>query len=338
MSTLAPERPRVGSYRGEILVRFRQLQRSYPLLQLIVLVIALVYGLVTLPGLASWGGIKTILVLASMIGVVSIGQTVVVLLGGFDLSLPGFMVAGAYFVTNVREEHHLSFVVALAMAMIACGGLGALSGYVCHRFAVQPLIVTLGMGSALAGLVKAASGNHSVGQAPEWTVRLTSIGAKTAGLDISPVVVIWLGATIVLAYLFHRTLTGRRLLATGANRPSAEYALINTRRVWTAAFAMSGFMAVFAGLLVAGFVGNLDTTTANPYLFQSLVAVIVGGTVFGGPGDYTRTVVGALFLAVLNTVLVGHGATAPDQDILYGVVLVIAVASYGRERRLRDRV
>jgi ribose transport system permease protein len=240
--------------------------------------------------------------------------------------------------TNVKQQDHLSLIVVLALAVIACGVLGGLSGYVCHRFAVQPLIVTLGMGSALAGLVQAVSGDAPVGQAPQWSVHLTSIATKTAGLDIPPVVVIWLGATIVLAYLFHRTLTGRRLLATGASEPSAEYALINTRRIWTGAFAMSGIMAVFAGLLVAGFAGNLDTTTANPYLFQSLVAVIVGGTVFGGPGDYTRTVVGALFLAVVNTVLVGHGAAAPDQDILYGVVLVIAVASYGRERRLRDRV
>jgi ribose transport system permease protein len=167
---------------------------------------------------------------------------------------------------------------------------------------------------------------------------LTSIGTKTAGIDIPPVVVIWIAATVVLAYLFHRTVTGRRLLATGANPPSAEYALINTRLVWTGAFAMSGILAVFAGLLVAGFAGNLSATTADPYLFQSLVAVIVGGTAFGGPGDYTRTVVGALFLAVVNTVMVGHGAGAPDQDILYGAVLVIAVASYGRERRLRDRI
>jgi ribose transport system permease protein len=338
MSTLAPEPAAIDSARADIRGRLRRLQRRYPLLQLLALVIALVYGLASLPGLGTWTGIKTILVLASIIGVVSVGQTVVVLLGGFDLSLPGFMVASAYLVTNVSQQDHLSFVVALALAVIACGALGALSGYVCHRFGVQPLIVTLGMGSALAGLVQAASGDGPIGQAPQWTVRLTSIGTKTLGLDIPPVVVIWLGATVVLAYLFHRTLTGRRLLATGASQPSAEFALINTRRVWAGAFAMSGVMAVLAGLLVAGFAGNLDTTTANPYLFQSLVAVIVGGTVFGGPGDYTRTVVGALFLAVVNTVLVGHGAAAQDQDILYGVVLVIAVASYGRERRLRDRV
>jgi ribose transport system permease protein len=338
MTALTPQRSDSRSDHGEVGARLRQLQRRYPLLQIIALAIALIYGLTTLPGLASWGGIKTILVVASIIGVVSIGQTVVVLLGGFDLSLPGFMVASAYFVTNFKQQDHLPFVVALAIAVLACGVLGALSGYVCHRFDVQPLIVTLGMGSALAGFVQAVSGDGPVGQAPQWTVHLTSIGTRTVGLDIPPVVLIWLGATLALAYLFHRTVTGRRLMATGANRASAEHALINTRRVWMGAFAMSGIMAVFAGLLVAGFAGNLDTTTANPYLFQSLVAVIVGGTVFGGPGDYTRTVVGALFLAVLNTVLVGHGAAAQDQDILYGVVLVVAVASYGRERRLRDRI
>jgi ribose transport system permease protein len=338
VTALAPNRIRGRSDRAEARARLRQLQRRYPLLQLAALVIVFAYGIATLPGLGSWQAIKTMLVVASIIGVVSVGQTVVVLLGGFDLSLPGFMVAGAYFVTNVAPQDHLALVVALAMAIAACGLLGGLSGYLCHRFRVQPLIVTLGMGSALAGLVQAASGDAPVGEAPQWAVRLTSIGAKTAGIGIPPIVVIWVVATVVLAYLFHRTVTGRRLLATGANQASAEYALINTRRVWTAAFALSGVMAVFAGLMVAGFAGNLDTTTANPYLFQSLVAVIVGGTVFGGPGDYTRTVVGALFLAVLNTVLVGHGATAPDQDILYGVVLVVAVASYGRERRVRDRV
>ena len=66
--------------------------------------------------------------------------------------------------------------------------------------------------------------------------------------------------------------------------------------------------------------------------------MIVGGTVFGGPGDYSRTVVGALFLTVVNVVLVGKGATPADQNILYGVAILLAVSLYGRERRLRDRV
>ena len=87
-----------------------------------------------------------------------------------------------------------------------------------------------------------------------------------------------------------------------------------------------------------GFSGSIDSTVGDPYLFQSVVAVIVGGTVFGGPGDYTRTVVGALFITVVNVVAVGHGANAADQSIIYGVAILLAVTLYGRERRLRDRI
>ena len=89
---------------------------------------------------------------------------------------------------------------------------------------------------------------------------------------------------------------------------------------------------------MAGFAGSVDSGVGDPYLFQSVVAVIVGGTVFGGPGDYTRTVVGALFLTVVNVVLVGKGAIPADQNIIYGSRSCSQSPLYGRERRLRDRI
>ena len=106
-----------------------------------------------------------------------------------------------------------------------------------------------------------------------------------------------------------RTKLGRSLFATGANSRAADYALISTRRVWTTTFAFSAIASALVGLLIGGFAGTISDGLGDPYLFQSVVAVIVGGTVFGGPGDYTRTCVGALFLTVLTTVLVGHGAS-----------------------------
>jgi ribose transport system permease protein len=143
---------------------------------------------------------------------------------------------------------------------------------------------------------------------------------------------------ILMALFLHRTVLGRKLYATGANQRGAEYALIRTRRVWTAAFVFSAIVSAFVGLFVAGFGGAITTESGDPYLFQSVVAVIVGGTVFGGPGDYTRTVVGALFLTVVNVVLVGHGASAADQQMIYGAAILVAVSLYSRERRLRDRI
>jgi ribose transport system permease protein len=141
-----------------------------------------------------------------------------------------------------------------------------------------------------------------------------------------------------MTLFLHRTVAGRHVLATGANPRAADYSLIDTRRIWTLAFAFSAVASALVGLLVAGFGGAITTDSGDPYMFQSVVAVIVGGTVFGGPGDYARTVVGALFVTVVDVVLVGHGATAADQQIIYGVAILLSVSLYSRERRLRDRI
>jgi ribose transport system permease protein len=97
-------------------------------------------------------------------------------------------------------------------------------------------------------------------------------------------------------------------------------------------------MASLAGIALASFSGTVNTAIGGPYLFQSLAAVIIGGTAFGGPGDYTRTVVGAVMLTIITTVLIGHGLATSDQQILYGLVILLAMVIYGRGRRLADRV
>ena len=97
-------------------------------------------------------------------------------------------------------------------------------------------------------------------------------------------------------------------------------------------------LSALVGVLLAGFAGA-DQTLGDPYLFSGLTAVIVGGTTFmGARGDYTHTVVGALILTVLTTILVGKGYDQADQQIIFGVLILLVVAGYGRDRRLRDRV
>jgi ribose transport system permease protein len=317
---------------------FIELQGRYPIVQIAVLAAVLLYGVATLPGLLSWQSIKTILVIASLIGLASVGQTFVILIGGFDLSLPSFMVASALLVTGIAQQDHYSVGVGIVIAVALCGTFGALAGYICHRFRVQPLIVTLGMGAIVLGLVETQVTNQMVAGAPGFSVQLTSLNTTTFGLQLPPVVAIWAGVALVATYFLHQTVIGRRLLATGCNPPAADYALVHTRLVWTSVFAFSGVASALVSLLIGGFAGTLDTSVADPYLFQSVVAVIVGGTIFGGPGDYARTVLGALFLAIVTIVLTGNGVSGYTEDIVYGVVLLIAVTLYARERRVRDRV
>jgi ribose transport system permease protein len=316
----------------------RRLQQRFPLFQIVALIVVFVYGAITLPGLDQWISIRSILVAASLIGLASGGQTLLILMGGFDLGVSGFIVAGALSVTALNLKYHISFLEVLLIAMAGASILGGAAGYICHRFRINPLVVTLATGTIAVGLVMVQNGGLADGNAPPWLTTLAEPVGKTFGIGLPPAIAIWILVVILFAVFLHRTKIGRNLLATGANPRAAEYALINTRRVWVGAFAFSAVTSTLVGVLIGGYAGTVVSTLGDPYLFQSVVAVIVGGTVFGGPGDYTRTTVGALFLTVLVTVLNGHGASPAIEDIVYGLIILFAVAVYGRERKLRDRM
>jgi ribose transport system permease protein len=333
-----PAEPAAQSGTGSAWRTLAGLQARFPVLQVALLIAVYCYGAASLSGLSSWSGISHILWLAAFAGLAATGQTLLILMGGFDLSVSSFIVSSALTVSVLKEKWDVSYPVAILIAIVVGGILGAAAGQICHRFEIQPLIVTLAMGGIAIGLVQVQTGGTFAGSSPQWLIDLASPEATTFGVGIPPVVSIWALVAVLMALFLHRTRAGRHVMATGANPRAAEYSLINTRRVWTLAFAFSGVVSVLVGLLVAGAAASVDSTVGDPYLFQSVVAVIVGGTVFGGPGDYTRTVVGALFLTVVNVVLVGEGAIPADQNIVYGVAILLAVALYGRERRLRDRI
>jgi ribose transport system permease protein len=338
MSTLEATPVSGQAARPSPVERLRPLQQRWAILQILAILVVFGYGAMTLDGLATWASIKVILALTALVGLAATGQTLLILMGGFDLSISGIMVASALIVTALADKLGWSLGFALAVSIVGAAALGAAAGQICHRFQIQPLIVTLATGAIAAGLVQAATGGVVAGSAPAWLTKLASPGSTTFGIDIPPTVAIWTVVAIAMAIFLHRTVGGRRLMATGANSQAAEFSLISTRRVWTIAFAFSAIGSALVGLLVAGFSGSVDPTLGQPYLFQSVVAVIVGGTVFGGPGDYSRTVIGALFVTVLTIVLVGHGASAAAQQIVYGLAILVAVAIYGRERRLRDQI
>jgi ribose transport system permease protein len=339
-TAVRPDGPPVGlsaraTQAWQIAVR---LQQRFPLIQLLALAAVFAYGAITLPGLDSWISIRSILVLASLVGLASCGQTLLILMGGFDLGVAGFIVAGGFAVTALKVKYGLDFGTALLLSLLVAAALGGFAGYICHRFRINPLVVTLAMGSIVVGLVKVQMGVQTNGYPPQWLIDLAEPVTKTFGVGIPPSVVIWAVVVVVFAIFLHRTRMGRDLFATGSNPRAADRALINTRRIWVAAFAFSAVTSALVGVLIGGFGGIIADNGGDAYLFQSVVAVIVGGTVFGGPGDYTRTSIGALFLTVLVTVLIGHGASPAQQQIVYGAIILAAVAIYGRERRLRDRV
>ena len=135
------------------------------------------------------------------------------------------------------------------------------------------------------------------------------------------------------------TVYGRRLYALGSNPRAARLALVDPVRTWTITFALSAGFAALAGILLLGFSGSAYAAVGAPYLFQTVAAVVIGGTVLiGGRGGYLGTVAGALCLIELTTVLVGLGLQPPLVQSTLGVAIVVLVSIYGREPHVRELV
>ncbi|WCB92100.1 Ribose import permease protein RbsC [Baekduia alba] len=315
-----------------------RMQRRWPVLQLLALVLLFVYGSATLDGFAGTQSIRPMLVLAALLGLAAAGQTLVIIVGGLDFSVAGFIALGAIMVSELCGTYHWAFPFALALIVAIAATLGGAAGWICYRYRIASLIVTLAMGSIAAGGVVAWTHGTVTGAPPAFLSDIVGPNATTLGLSVSPIVAIWVLFAGAMAVLLHRTRAGRWTYATGASSRAASLALVPTGGVWAAVFAASATMSALVGILLAGFSGATQTL-GDPYLFEGLTAVILGGTAFmGARGDYTHTVVGALMLTELTTILVGRGYDPADQQIIFGVLILLAVAGYGRSDRLRDRV
>jgi ribose transport system permease protein len=313
------------------------LQRRFPLLQLAALVVLYLVGALTVPGWTLTSTTSSMLVMAGLLGLAGAGQTIVVLGGGIDFSVGSFITAGAVSITELTSVDHWPMWAAIACPLAVGAFGGALNGVISHRFGIEPLIVTLGVGSLLTGALTGWVSGAVSGTPPAWTDSAVSVVSKTFGLSVPPVVVIWAAVAVIIGIVLARTRPGRSLYLNGTNPSAARLALVRTGWTWTAGFIVSAMLATFVGMLLAGN-GGSNLTSGDPYLFQALTAVIVGGTMFGGRGDYWRTVLGALILTVVTYLLEAHNYSIGVQEMVYGVLIMIVVAVYGRERKIRDRV
>ncbi|HTJ71040.1 MAG TPA: ABC transporter permease [Actinospica sp.] len=314
------------------------LQKRYPLLQIVVLVLLVLY-VGQQDGDFTWNDLfAPILLQASFLGIAAAGQTLVILVGGLDFSIAAYLVAGNLLVTHLVGNEHWNFGAAALLVFAICVVGGGFSGWICHRFKLEPLVITLAMSSIVVGALVGTNTSLLNGSGPGWLQSFTSQTSDTFGLPIAPIIAFWIVLAIAVTVVLLRTPVGRKLYLAGAGPKSADLAGIRTRRVWVAAYAASALLAGLAGVLLAGFSTGGDTNVGNSYLFPGLAAVIVGGTMMGGRGDYLRTCLGALIVTTLNFVISVNNLNASAASIVFGVLILLVVALYGRERRLRDRV
>lgn len=311
---------------------------------LIVLLALIVISSFTIKGFLSAPNVKAILLFASFLGIACVGQTLVALMGGLDLSIPfviGASNIGLLFLVSLGVP---SFVAA-GFILILGGLIGMLNGLLSYKLQGQALILTLGMGFAVAGLTQILtsigsefSGNV-FGTVPKWLQNLAAMNGTTFGLAFPPTILLWIVLAVLVIIGLRYSAYGRYVYALGGNRRSAKLIGVSELKYWTLAYTLSGVFAALTGSLLLGWSGGGFIGVGDPYLFTTLAAVVIGGTsLMGGYGGYGFTVIGVLVLQVLSSFLIGIGLKYEWQQFIFGLLILPMVALYGRSPHIRAQV
>ena len=292
----------------------------------LALVLLVIVGAVTAgQDFANLSNALTILRQASIIGVISIGMTLVIIAGGIDLSVGSVMGLASVAATlaaiqDLVDETHWIFMVLIALAV----GLGAglINGVVIAYGNVVAFMATLAMLVAARGLAEILAERRTL--VINDRDFINAMNEDILGVDV----LIWIFALVAAGgwVLLNRTTFGRRTVAIGGNREAARLAGINVKRHTMWLYALAGLGAGIAAVMILGRTTAGTSTHGQLYELDAIAAVVVGGTLLvGGRGTITGTVFGVLIFATLTNVFIQNNLSSSVQAVAKGVIIIIAV-------------
>jgi ribose transport system permease protein len=304
------------------------LLRDRPLIPLVGLLVALVVVLqLAQPGIvtADWAGV--IVRQAVPLAILAGCQTLTMLTGGIDLSVGAVASMAAFVMATLVNSQ--GPVVAVVVAFVAAILAGLVTGVGVGVFKVHPLIMTLGMGLAVLGLVAVYQLAMVLSGVviPEPIVWLGS--GTTAFVPNSLFLFVPLSLLIVIG--LRRTGYGRLLFAIGDNPIAARLSGVRVWQVIVALYTLSAVLAAIAGLLIAGLNKTASPSLVESAVLPSVAAAVIGGTsILGGRGGFAGTIVGALILTLLGTLLTVLEMPEAVREVLFGAIIVVVAAAYTR--------
>jgi ribose transport system permease protein len=305
-----------------------QFLRNNTIYALIVILFVFIAGIeIARPGTVTPLWISNMILFAAPLAILGAGQTMVMLTGGIDLSVASVATGAAYLLaTNATSGDVAAISIALSLGL----AVGVVNGIGVALLRVQPLIMTLGTGLMCAGVMIVYSQQMMASQ-PHVPAIIQVLGAGKV-LGLVPVnLFLWVAIGGLVLFVLHRTGYGRLLYAIGDNSEACHLAGIRVWRVVFVDYVVCAVLAAIAGLVLVGGTNASDLSLANAYLLPSVACVIIGGTsIFGGQGGYAGTIIGALILTVLTSLLTLLEVHEPVKQILYGLIILLLAAAYAR--------
>jgi ribose transport system permease protein len=287
--------------------------------------LVVLFGLISVfsHGFADPNHVTTLLIVAAFTGIAAIGQTIVIMGGGIDLSVPWTLNCAAVLLTALARGQDGPLVWLVPLILLGGVLVGIVNGVGIALMRVPPIVMTLSTNIVLQGLLFIATSGFPPPPTPKQVVWLA-----TGRLGPFPVILLlWAALAIAVVVTERRTSFGRYLYAVGTSRTVANFSGVPVARTTIAAYAVSGGSAALAGILLDGYARQSYLGMGDPFLFTSIAAVAIGGvSILGGSGSYLGTIAGALILTVLTGLLPILKLENGHLSVIYGTVILVTVA------------
>jgi ribose transport system permease protein len=265
-----------------------------------------------------------IIPLAAFLGIAAIGETLVLMARGIDLSIPAVVTLSSTIVLGVSGGHDEAISAAVVAALFFATAIGLINGFLVAVLELNALIVTLAVGAITAGATLWY--RDSLPQESRVPPGMAAWGdARFLGVNYS----VWVLAAVAIALnlILRKTTIGRRFCAVGANPRAAWIAGINGAAYQVAAFTVAAILYGIAGILVSAFIRNPTLRVGEPYLLAPIAAAVLGGTAMsGGIGSMIAVAGAALFLTQLGQMLVMLGLSSALQFVIEGIAIALGMA------------
>ena len=266
---------------------------------------------------------------ASFLGVIATGMMLVILLGQIDLSVPWAVAAGAMMACAAAAYGPVGVVLAIPFGVLCGVAIGIVNGIGVAYLRIPSMIITLATNAVAQGLMVVYTGGFSPQDSATAAMRYLATGFTIPGVPNA--VIIWALIGAAMVFVLTRTSFGRAVYGIGNRERAAYLSGIDTRRIVMIAFAVSGGLSAFGGVLLAGYASKAAQSMGDAYLLPSIAAVVLGGTsILGGRGSYLGTVAGVILITLLQSILSVMQMPEAGRQIIYGVVIVAMLLLYGR--------
>lgn len=296
----------------------------------IVLVSVLIIASIMSPGYLKITHIASMLRIASFLGLVCIGQNLVMLTGSIDMSVAAVITLGNILGAQVLMGKDANILTALLIVIVAGLAVGICISFGVSKLNIPAFIMTLGMSSIVEGFAMVYTGGAPKGSTSPALTRMTS--SNMVGV-FSGTAVLWLVIAAGFILFMRYTKFGRNVYAVGANPVAAKFSGINVRMTKAAIFIIAAVIYALVGFLLVGYTGTTYLEVGDTYHPNNVAAVIIGGTsVKGGKRGYFGTIAGVLLMVILTDFLTVLNVQESLRQVIQGVILILLIVLYAKDK------